>query len=74
MTDALSSVKQCLRVSNGLCLTPRSADAALPRANVGGISAKNRSPAKFLDKHAVPLTQIVGRGGCGKGKVLVVLA
>ena len=42
------------------CLTERSADAALPRANVGGNSAKNRSPARVWDGDAAPLTLSLG--------------
>ena len=32
------------------------------------------SPTMLLDSAAVPLTPSLGGGGCGKGKVLVVLA
>ena len=55
-------------------LTPRAADAATPHANVGGISAKNRSPAKVWDGNAAPLTLSLGGRGCGKGRVLMVLS
>ena len=40
--------------------TPRAADAALPRANVGGISAQNCSPARVWDGNAAPLTLSLG--------------
>ena len=32
------------------CLTLRAADAALPRANVGGISAQNHTPTKAVGR------------------------
>ena len=41
-------------------LTPRSADAAAPRANVGGFSAKNRSPARAVGRRRRAADAIVG--------------
>ena len=41
-------------------LTPPSSDAATPCANVGGNSAKNRSPARAWDGDAAPLTLSLG--------------
>ena len=42
--------------------TPRSADAAAPRANVGGISGENHAPARAWDGDAAPLTLSLGDG------------
>ena len=47
-------------LSGGSGLTPRSADAAAPRANVGGFSAKNHAPTVAVDGDAAPLTPSLG--------------
>jgi len=47
-------------VKCGLCPTQRAADAATPRANVGGISVKNHAPTMAVDGDAAPLTLSLG--------------
>ena len=43
-------------------LTPRAADAAAPRANAGGISAKNHTPTKAVGRRRRAADAIVGQG------------
>ncbi len=52
-----------LELSGGSGLTPRAADAALPRANVGGFSAKNHSPTMLVGRRRRAADAIVGRWG-----------
>jgi len=46
----------------GLCPTERAADAAAPRANVGGNSAKNHAPAVAVGRRRRAADAIVGQG------------
>ena len=51
-----------------LCLTPRAADTAMSRANVGGFSGENHAPTMAVGRQRRAADTIVGyiygEGGC----------